>query len=500
MKINNTGKELKDKRVENINKLSEDELINKIAALIDETVDVSGNVDEIARVVCKRDLREVAKKQGDTALFDDIYKGLVKQDKKANKKVYNNQPYSGNINFVMDGKYPMKIKDNMNVLLDHKGISVKYNEMTKRLEFTGIEHDESVSDSTFTNIKDICTINDFKVSKDQTYDFIQAIGVKNKYNPIADFLNECKEISCVGTDEIDKLLTTIHYDTNDKDRVDFYNKMLLKWLLGCIDIGFNTLEYMRSLEFILTFKGVQGLGKTRWVNSFVPSKLYKDGVTLNLEKTDSIMQATKYWIVELGEIGSTFKKSDIDKLKGFITTKTDEYRSPYGRSSCIYPRRTAFIGTVNDEEFLRDKTGNRRFVVLPVSSIDYINDVDSVKLWGQLMHVYESKISNKEPLYMTKAEQAINDMYNVGYVKKNSTEIALDDLFDWDSEQLGACTVSMIVDHLRNSGIMCKAIEVQNILSSKGLKSERMYAGIGGNKKRGRFYKLPYVAELTLPF
>lgn len=478
-----------------------DNATEKVINVLDEEIilTIFDLEDEVSRERARQVYRAEAKKQGKLKEFDALYKAYKKDNDDINKSVGSIKHTE--VPFIFDGNKPMRIKDNMKILLDHEAISVKYNEMTKRLEFTGIEHDESIADTTFTNIRDICTKNDFKLSKDQVYDFLQAIGADNRYNPIADFLNECKVKTKPGISEIDKLIATIHYKTDDKAAIQFYNKMLLKWLLGCINIAFNTLESNRNLEFVLTFKGEQGLGKTRWANSFVPNGMYKDGITLNLEKTDSIMQATKYWIVELGEIGSTFKKSDMDKLKSFITTKVDEYRSPYGRSSCMYPRRTAFIGTVNDETFLTDKTGNRRFVVLPVAKLDYENDVNPVKLWGELMHLYEEEMLKGSPLYMTKEEQYINDIYNLSYTKKSDAELALDDIFNWESEDLGACSVSMIVSYIRETtGGIYRTNQIQAVLINKGYSSERFYAGETGKKVQGRFYKLPYVKGLSLPF
>ena len=440
-------------------------------------------------------------------------------DPSYNKQIRTNKPHKGHaeqgesnaiaqptvthIPFILDGKKPMKVAENMKILLKHKGIKVRLNDLTRRLEFEGIEHDESLADVTFTKIKDFCTENDYKLSKESLYDFVYVIGAENRYNPVGDFLNECKSVTeDTGTDEIEKLLATVQYETKDKEVIDFYNKILLKWILNCIHIAFNTMEANRSLEFVIVFKGKQGLGKTRWATSFIPIQFYRDGLTLNLEKNDSIMQATKYWVVELGEIGSTFKKSDVDKLKSFISNKNDEFRHPYGRSFCIYPRRTAYMGTVNDDEFLRDKTGNRRFVVLPVESLQYINDVNPTRLWGQLMHLYAKKVQANEPLYMTAEEQAFNNTLNVAFTTKSEVEVALDDIFDWESEKLGACTVSMIAKYLRDEfGIHCKANAIRNTLNEKGYKSEEPFvAGKGKAKTRQRFWKLPYVEGLTLPF
>ena len=104
------------------------------------------------------------------------------------------------------------------------------------------------------------------------------------------------------------------------------------------------------------------------------------------------------WICELGEIGSTLKK-DMDSVKAMLTKANDEYRLPYGRTTLKFPRMTSFVGTVNDDKFLIDQTGNRRFATVPISDdvhIDYntqIRPFDSLQLWAQVYRIVQEEIA-----------------------------------------------------------------------------------------------------------
>ncbi|WP_240076939.1 virulence-associated E family protein, partial [Enterococcus faecalis] len=64
--------------------------------------------------------------------------------------------------------------------------------------------------------------------------------------------------------------------------------------------------------------------------------------------------------MEMGELSAT-KKADIEATKHFISKQEDIFRVAYGRHKSYFKRRCVFWGTTNDNEFLRDKTGNRRF-------------------------------------------------------------------------------------------------------------------------------------------
>ena len=148
------------------------------------------------------------------------------------------------------------------------------------------------------------------------------------------------------------------------------------------------------------------------------ARYFGEGISLDPRDKDSVMQATSKWISELGEIGSTMRK-DMDSVKAFLTKSTDEYRTPYGKASLHYPRITSFVGTVNDEQFLIDQTGNRRFVTIPLPPdlvIDYntqIKPFDALQLWAQIYNIVKDKdkascfrLSEDEKRYLEKRNSA----------------------------------------------------------------------------------------------
>ncbi len=67
------------------------------------------------------------------------------------------------------------------------------------------------------------------------------------------------------------------------------------------------------------------------------------------------------WICEVSELLAMTKAKDVEAVKSFITRQNDRYRMPFDRRVTDHKRRCIFIGTTNKEQFLTDKTGNRRF-------------------------------------------------------------------------------------------------------------------------------------------
>ncbi|MDF2804344.1 MAG: putative virulence-associated protein, partial [Anaerocolumna sp.] len=111
------------------------------------------------------------------------------------------------------------------------------------------------------------------------------------------------------------------------------------------------------------------------------------------------------WLLEMGEMMAT-KKADIEATKHFLSKTEDIYRVAYGRRTSRFPRQCIFIGTTNDREFLRDKTGNRRFWPMdvglqkPTKQVygNLENEVDQI--WAEAVELW----NNKEPLHLNKDE------------------------------------------------------------------------------------------------
>jgi putative DNA primase/helicase len=105
------------------------------------------------------------------------------------------------------------------------------------------------------------------------------------------------------------------------------------------------------------------------------------------------MNVCSNWIVELGELDATFRKSDLAQLKGFLTKNKDSLRRPYARKESSFARRTVFAGTVNDFHFLHDRAGNRRFWPVDIVSIDRDRSINYQQLWAQIKTFYVAEES-----------------------------------------------------------------------------------------------------------
>ena len=80
----------------------------------------------------------------------------------------------------------------------------------------------------------------------------------------------------------------------------------------------------------------------------------------DLGSKDAAMQTRGVWGIEVSELDS-MARTDVSRIKAFLTRTTDRYRPPYGSRLVESPRSCVFWGTTNSDAYLKDETGGRRF-------------------------------------------------------------------------------------------------------------------------------------------
>ena len=110
----------------------------------------------------------------------------------------------------------------------------------------------------------------------------------------------------------------------------------------------------------------------------------------DLGTKDAAMQLAGRWCIEMSELDS-MKRGDVSRIKSFLSRNEDHFRPPYGRRVIQQPRQCVLSGTVNDSEYLRDDTGNRRIWPLTCRDID-IGWLQSNRdqLWAEAREEYWS--------------------------------------------------------------------------------------------------------------
>lgn len=114
----------------------------------------------------------------------------------------------------------------------------------------------------------------------------------------------------------------------------------------------------------LVLCGPQNLGKSSFAD--VMSRGWFQDSLVDMNGKDGYEALHGSWIIELAELAST-KRSDVETVKTFLSKREDTYRPAYGRRAATFARQCVFFGTTNEAEWLKDRTGNRRFWPITVS-------------------------------------------------------------------------------------------------------------------------------------
>ena len=120
-----------------------------------------------------------------------------------------------------------------------------------------------------------------------------------------------------------------------------------------------------KFDTIVILEGRQGTGKSTALRILAGPGNHSDNELLTLDTKAQMEAMEGVWIYELSEM-SGLNKSEVERMKAFASRDVDRARMSYGRFSEARGRQTIFVGTTNEQRYLKDRTGNRRF--LPVKT------------------------------------------------------------------------------------------------------------------------------------
>lgn len=337
--------------------------------------------------------------------------------------------------------------ENIQLLLDHYGVTVRDNLIKKRTEVT-IPGVTKIADNYDNNaITHICSFAArHGIATGMVPSVIEAIAEKHPFNPVALWI---EDKPWDGEDRLPLICDTLI--TRDGYPVGLKDILITKWLLSAVAAALVP-EGFRA-RGVLTLQGPQGIGKTSWCRQLVPDPALRE-IALKLDhhldggNKDSIIGAITHWIVEIGELDSSFKR-DVARLKGFLTNDRDVVRLPYARKAAEYGRRTVFMATVNEANFLVDSTGNSRFWTLPVVTIDYEHNIDMQQVFAQLA----VRLRAGDQWWLTPDEECELAFRNERHRAISVVEELLNEIVDWERDDLEYCEKVNTTSLLKRAGI-----------------------------------------------
>ncbi len=213
-------------------------------------------------------------------------------------------------------------------------------------------------------------------------DAVELAMLEHKRHPVREYLESLKWDGLARAD-------TLLIDYLGAEDSEYTRQVTRKSLLGAVARIFKP---GCKHDHMLVLVGPQGCRKSTTLMKL--GRTWFSDSLYTLSGKDAYEQLQGYWIIEMGEMAAT-RKAELEQIKQFVSKQTDSYRAAYARRTQDHPRQCAFFGTTNDEEFLRDPTGGRRFWPVNVTNLgreraDEITPQVVDQVWAEIVVKYKT--------------------------------------------------------------------------------------------------------------
>jgi hypothetical protein len=273
--------------------------------------------------------------------------------------------------------YPKPTLRNTMLAMTRLGLDFAFDQFRFRKTVQGLEIQEyqgDLSDDVCAALRhEIIEKFGFDPYKENSRDAAQTLSLQNPFHPILEYLNG---LNWDGRQRIDGWLHTYLGAENTE----------LNSVIGTI-VLIAAVRRIREpgtkFDTILVLEGTQGGGKSTAIRILAGEKNFSDQEILSLDPKTQMEALEGVWVYEIAELEG-ISRSDTGKVKAFASRSIDQGRPAYARFKEKRPRQVVFIGTTNDDKYLRDTTGNRRFWPVKVGTINLeLLAIDRDQLWAE---------------------------------------------------------------------------------------------------------------------
>lgn len=285
-------------------------------------------------------------------------------------------------------------------------------------------------------------------------DEVTSVAMRNCFHHVRDYLNG---LQWDGKERVETLLI----DCLGAEDSKYVRVVTRKMLIAAVG---RVMKPGLKFDTMVVLQGPQGVGKSMLLKE-LGKNWFSDSLDA-MQGKEAYEQLRGYWIIEVGELAA-LKKNEVEAAKKFITKQTDSYRVAYGHRTEDFPRQCIFVGTTNETAFLKDRTGNRRFLPVQVGlsepvrhpwDADFASWVDQVwaealTYWNGGEDVWIGSLLEKEAEEVQKRHMEDNPLEGLiqGYldteVPKNWYNFSLQDRRDFLK---GILDVDMTDSFVRN--------------------------------------------------
>lgn len=300
--------------------------------------------------------------------------------------------------------------DNVKKILEHdenvKG-KIKYNAFTSKVEAHGAflwckdQQKRDWTDNDDAGLRHYLEKTYEIKGRNNIEDAWMLVANENSYHPIKDYLNG---IVWDGKPRLE----TLFIDYMGAENSTYVREITKKhFVAGVARIFVPGIKY----DTMLVLVGLQGCGKSQIIKK-LGLNWFSDTL-FTMQGKDAYEQLQGFWIIEIAELAA-MKKMEVEAIKHFMSKSEDAYRAAYGRHVENRKRQCIFFGTTNKFEFLKDMTGNRRFLPIDVDTKKASKDI-----WKDLTEDEINQVWAEAVTYYKKGEA----LYLEGDVKEMAEQV-----------------------------------------------------------------------------
>lgn len=274
--------------------------------------------------------------------------------------------------------------DNIEEFLRWAGLTVARDTFAKQTLIEGIPGHSRWDDDGLRIVRIEAQRCGLTVKPDLLYDAVFNLAGRQKAHPVRHYLDKC-EAAWDGESRLSAWLVEyagVEVAGLSPERQAYIAAVGELFLVAAVR---RVRQPGCKFDTLLVLEGKQGAGKSSVCRTLVPDPdWFSDCLPLGAEPKVVIEMTTGRWLCEFAEL-TGISRREVEEVKMFLSRQSDAARAAYAREPSERPRQFIAVGTTNDDKYLVDTTGNRRFLPVTVTGSIDLEGLrrDRDQLWGE---------------------------------------------------------------------------------------------------------------------